>query len=177
MQETQEISDFGKAALTQIDSLWRTALWFTNNEHEAETLIISTYVEASSCWEGLFFKPESKTWMFKILIKKLATKKTPNFRAQFPDYFENINESLSSDYITKLKIIPADMMNSAIRRLPVENRLVIVLSIYEKFTYSEIAGILGIHRTNVSLKIHQGYVLIQKELIMQIAASDISLLA
>ena len=162
MRETQEDSDFGKAALMHIDSLWQTALWFTNNEFDAENLLISVYVEASACWAALLFNNECKTWLFKILIKKLFESNRSYHRAQFLGNFENEYETIPPESIDTLEVIPADMMGDAIRNLPLVNRLVIVLSIYGKFTYPEIADIIGVHRKVVRSKIHQGYVLTQR---------------
>jgi RNA polymerase sigma-70 factor, ECF subfamily len=170
MRETQAIGDFGKAALTHMDSLWQTALWFTKNDHEAENLIISVYVEASACWEGLLVKDDCKIWMFKILVKKLLESIHLNYRAQFSGYIDHPRDVPLENSINALELIPPKLINNAIKSLPAENRLVIVLSIYGKFTYSQIAEIIGVHRIIISSKIQQGYFLMHKEIFKHVTS-------
>jgi RNA polymerase sigma factor (sigma-70 family) len=163
-------NDLRDKALLHLDALWQTSLWFAANDHDAEDVIMSTYVEASKLWDEPVSEEASKTQMFRILMKMLFGKARLNFRAHLPESFENMSNSSLSGKISEFETIPKDVIIRAIKNLPVEIRLVMVLSIFEKFSYQNIAEIIGVHKRSVRLSIYQGYMLLRRDLINSFAA-------
>jgi RNA polymerase sigma factor (sigma-70 family) len=158
-------------ALLHLDSLWQTTLWFADNDHDAEDLVMNTYVEASKIWDSPISKEARRTQMFIVLMKILFGKTRLNFRLHLSDNLENKSDSLASDRFLELEIIPKDVIIGAIKRLPIEIRLVMVLSIFEKFSYREIAEIIGVHKKTVRLNIYQGYLRLRSDIISSFAVS------
>jgi hypothetical protein len=159
-------------ALQHLDSLWQTAYWFTDNERDAETLVINTYLEASKFWDNSIFMKACKTQMFKVLLKILFGKIKLNFRLQLPDNIENLYESFPSDKILELKAISRDIVTKAIRGLPIEIRLIMILSIFEQFSYQEIAVIIGSHKKTVRNNIYHGYMLLRQDIVNSFAVGE-----
>jgi RNA polymerase sigma-70 factor, ECF subfamily len=171
-QETASKNDFRDEALLHLDALWQTALWFAENEQNAENIVTAAYSEAYRQADGYDSESNTKITLFKVLAKILFRNILPDFSREIPDNFENLLGPFSSNSIPAIKAIPGEAVNGAIRSLPKEIRMIMVLSNFEKFTYMEIADILGIHRTKVALQICQGYMLVQKELFSFFAASN-----
>ena len=171
-QELIGNNDLRDEALQHLDALWQTAHWFTENERDAETLVINTYLEASKFWGNSIFVKACKTQMFKVLLKILFGKNKLNFRLQAPDNIENMFESFPSDKILELKAISGDIVTKAIRGLPIEIRLIMVLSIFEKFSYQEIAEIIGSHKKTVRNNIYHGYMLLRQDIVNSYSVGD-----
>ncbi|HBZ00671.1 MAG TPA: hypothetical protein DEO84_05030 [candidate division Zixibacteria bacterium] len=171
-QELIGNNDLRDEALQHLDSLWQTAHWFTDNERDAETLVINTYLEASKVWDNSIFMKACKTQMFRVLMKILFGKIKLNFRLQLPDNIENMFESFPSDKFFEFKAISGDIVTKAIRRLPIEIRLIMVLSIFEKFSYQEIAEIIGSHRKTVRNNIYHGYMLLRQEIVNSLVVGE-----
>jgi RNA polymerase sigma factor (sigma-70 family) len=158
-------------ALLHLDALWQTTLWFVDNDHDAEEVVINAYLKASKIWDSPISKEARKTQMFMILMKTLFVKTRLNFREHLSDYFENKSDSFLSDELLEVEMIPKEEIIEAIKRLPVEIRLVMILSIFEKFSYQEIAEIIGVHKKAVRLNVYQGYLRLRRDLINSLAVS------
>jgi RNA polymerase sigma-70 factor, ECF subfamily len=174
-QETIRKNDFRDEAILHLDALWHTALWFANDEHDAENMVTAAYVEASRNWNGFLSETNCKAWMFQVLIKILFRNNRSNYRTHLSENSDDFYEPFPPDNIPDIKTIPGDVVNDAIRNLPSEIRLVIVLSNIEKFTYREIGDIIGVRRSIVRLTMYRGYVLIQRDLFKYVATGNKSL--
>jgi RNA polymerase sigma-70 factor, ECF subfamily len=175
MEKTEKMSRFEAETLPYLQPLWQTAIYLTLNEQDAENLVEDTYIEAFKAWDESILQTGSKIKVFKILIKILAKNIKMNFRTQIG--LTNEQETFSSESISVLNVIPSNVIKEAIEKLPLEIRLVIILSNLERFSYSEIAEIIGIHRKIVRIKIYQGCRLIQQELIKYLAAGSLNQIA
>ncbi len=170
--ETIGKNELQDEALLNLDAIWQTALWFANSDHEAEDLVMNTYVKASTFWVDTISKDGCKAQLFKVLMKLLFGKTRLNFRAHSSVSFENMHDSIPPDKVSEFETIPRDVIIGAIKGLPVEIRLVMVLSIFEKFSYQKIAEILGVHKKAVRLNIYQGYMLLRRDIIDSFAAGN-----
>jgi hypothetical protein len=164
-QEMIGNSNIRDEALQHLDALWQTAHWFTDNERDAETLVINTYLEASKFWGNSIFMKACKTQMFRVLIKILFKRIKLNFRLQSPDNIEIMFASFPSDKFLEFKTISGDIVTKAIRNLPLEIRLIMVLSLFEKFSYQEISEIIGSHKKTVRNNIYHGYMLLRQDIV------------
>jgi len=130
-------------ALKRLNALWQIALWFAKNQREAESLIWAAYIEASRFRDQTTSRLNIRLQMFKALAGVLARDFRPNDHSPLITDFDNLFEPHQFDSISAISSIPPIVINSAIRSLPAEIRLVIVLASFEKLSYLEIAEIVG----------------------------------
>jgi RNA polymerase sigma-70 factor (ECF subfamily) len=161
-QEQQE--QFTREIMPFLDTIWQTAVWLVPDEHDAETLVENTFFEAFNKWNDVVYLSDRKNWIFKILLSVLRKKVKLSYHSQVrsnlmeKDMFPGA-ETLDIESISK------EIITDAIRNLPMENRIIIVLSAFMKFKYLEIAEIIGISKKTVSICIYHGYTLIRSELL------------
>ncbi len=158
----QTESSFKEKALPHLDAMWNTALWFAENDIGAESLVEDAYLEAYRKWDDSVTVAGAKTWMFKFLVRLVLERSRMISRKSFPQNLDNVLMSLLPDETLQINNIPKEVIADAIKNLPVAIRLMMVLSIFEKFTYSQISESTGIQKDIVSAKIYQGYTLIRK---------------
>ncbi len=168
----QEKKSLSRMALSYLDALWQTAMWLTSSSTEAERLVEDAYLEADRNWDDSATEANCRNWMFKNMVKVYSRRNKLDFLAHLSIQGDISYKPFSSAKIQHIHAVPRDIISAAINRLPVENRLAIVLSLFEKFTYPEIAEILGIERKTVCLKIYQGYMLIHNEVFQYVMTDD-----
>jgi RNA polymerase sigma-70 factor (ECF subfamily) len=164
IQETAKKEQFKRDAMPHLDAIWQTVNWLTDHEQDAEKMTEEIFNEAYTNWDDSINDSARKAWMFKVLIKVLLKSAPFDFRTPVADNMDDAYEPFPSDKIESLRSIPGDIISLAIRNLPVENRLTIILSVYQKFSYTEIANIIGVPKKAISQAIYQGYFKIQEEL-------------
>jgi RNA polymerase sigma-70 factor, ECF subfamily len=157
-------SSFKEKTLPHLDALWNTALWFAENDLGAEKLVEDAYVEAYRKWDDSVALTSSRTWMFKFLVRLILERSKMASRISIPSGFDDALKYILPNDTVLIKAIPKEIVAETIKNLPIAIRLMIVLSIFEKFTYSQIAESTGIKKDIVSAKIYQGYALIRKEI-------------
>ena len=174
-QENTKNDNFRREALPFLDPLWQTALWLTGNEPDAERLVEDAFIEAFRVWDESVSGANCKLLMFKIMIGKFLSRGKLSFQFPVPIKIDDNFFTFPIDKISNIQSIPGEIISKAIKRLTPENRLVFILSVFEKFTYPEIAEIIGVRRKIVRLRIYQGYTLIRKEILDYITAGSMSM--
>jgi RNA polymerase sigma-70 factor, ECF subfamily len=164
IQEKAKKEQFNRDAMPHLDAIWQTVNWLFEFEQEAEKLTEDIFKEAYHFWDESISSANRKPWMFKILIKVLYKSMPFKFWTPALVDIDDEYEPLPSDKIDLLRSIPDEIVSRAIRNLPVENRLVIVLSFFQKLSYLEIANIIGISKNVVSMIMYMGCVRIREEL-------------
>ncbi|HBZ01391.1 MAG TPA: hypothetical protein DEO84_08755 [candidate division Zixibacteria bacterium] len=162
---TREQSDrFNQEAIPYLDLIWQVAVWMAPDEQLAEKLVEDTFLDAYRSWNGGSSEEDRKMTLLKILIGILRGNGNLKYRSNID---QNISkeELFSSNQSPALKSISKESIAAAIRNLPLENRLLIVLSAFMQFKYSEIADITGNTYDTVSLYIYQGYSHIRREIL------------
>jgi RNA polymerase sigma-70 factor (ECF subfamily) len=155
---------FEQETLPYLDDLWQIALWLTDDEHNAENLVEDSFIEASRLWDETTCRENCRVWMFKVLVKIFLRENKLVFLFPSPKAATDDYEPFSTERISLVKGLSGEFMTGVLRSLPVGNRLVIVLSIFEKLSYRQIADIAGISAANVGQKIYQAYSAIHKKL-------------
>ncbi len=161
-----------RTAISYLDDLWQTAFWLTASTPGAEKLVEDTYLEADRNWDDSVTEENCRVRMFRTLVRVYSESNKLDFLAHLSLSGDISYKPFSSEKIQHIHAVPKDIITAAINRLPVENRLAIVLSLFEKFTYPEIAEILGIERKTVCFKIYQGYMLIHNDVFQYVTADD-----
>ena len=159
---TREQSDrFNQEAMPFLDSIWQVAVWMVPDEHHAEKLVEDTFLEAYRAWDDNSLEEDRKIVLFKSLVSILRRNGELKYNSNIDRKI--IGEELLSPY-PRLAVnsISKESIAAAIRNIPLENRLLIVLSMFMQLKYHEIAGIIGYSYDTISLYIYQGYILIRQ---------------
>ena len=140
---------FEELAMPLFDSLYNFARWLTHNSNDAEDLIQETYLKALRSFASFQRGTNFRAWMFQILrntflssCSKLDRRMTVAMDSE-ADFLDLPAPSATpeSQLIERSRI---DAVRSAIGRLPVIFREVILLCDVEDASYREIAEILSI---------------------------------
>ena len=174
-------SDFEAHALPQIDNLYRIAWYVLDNETDAQDVVNVSFARAYRSWLKNRVSPNCRVWLFKIMTNALIRKSgsshnlsttlsNADVTAGNVRLSQAVNQPTAdgSDHV-QLSGISGDDVTNAVRDLPRDLRLVVVLSLLEGFSYREIAEIAGITFENARTKLHQGRRLLQRELISPVA--------
>jgi RNA polymerase sigma-70 factor (ECF subfamily) len=132
--------------IDQVNRLYGYAMILTRNHAEAEDLVQETYLRAMQAMDKLRSESNLKGWLFTILrnlwlnqYRKLRTR--PQLVA-IDAGSDVIAEHSKDSYDLYVSRMEAEQVRTAIHKLPVEFREVIVLREYEELAYREIAHIL-----------------------------------
>jgi RNA polymerase sigma-70 factor (ECF subfamily) len=170
--------DFEAGLLAQLDSLYRTALRMTNNPQEAEDLVQETMLKAVRFSHTYQPGTNLRAWLFRILntsainrYRKQAAHPTP---IALPDgeefYLYNQIRDLSGQDRNKgaeeevLSQYLDEDVYTALKDLPPNFRMAIILADIEGLSYKEIADVLQIPIGTVMSRISRARRQLQKSL-------------
>ncbi len=155
---TPPSEDFEAGVLAQLDSLYRTALRMTNNPQEAEDLVQETMLKAFRFAHTYQPGTNLRAWLFRILntsaINRYRKQATHPVTISLPEgedfYLYNRIKDLSGQELSLgaeeevlSKYLDEDVYN-ALRDLPPNFRMAIILADIEGLSYKEIAQALQI---------------------------------
>ncbi len=179
-RQTNNLSneDFEAGVLTQLDSLYRTALRMTNNTQEAEDLVQETMLKAFRFAHTYQPGTNLRAWLFRILntsainrYRKQATHPTPASLPEGEDfYLYNRIRDLSGQELTQgadeevLSQYLDEDVYQALNSLPPNFRMAVILADIEGLSYKEIADALQIPIGTVMSRISRARRQLQKSL-------------
>jgi len=142
--------DFRQAALDHLDALYGFAMVLTRNPTEAEDLVQETYLRAARAFGRLVPDSNLKSWLFAIMrnirLNQLRHEQSgPQFveiDAEEESRWQWLDQNSLDPYTAFVQKVEQEQVRSAIERLPIRYREVIVLRDIEGFSYQQIAGIL-----------------------------------
>ena len=156
------------------DALFNFAYNLTYNEDDASDLVQETYMKAFRFIDKYIEGTNAKAWLFKILkngfINQYRKKSKRPVKVDFEEIvsYQNEEEGNYSGYIDLREEIYQSMMGdevtTAINRLPVDFRAVILLCDIEGFTYEEISKIMDIPIGTVRSRLHRGRNMLKEKL-------------
>ena len=169
-------SSYEVRALPQLGDLYRTALYVSDNEVEAQDIVMKSYLGAFREWVKYQDSGKVRVWLFRNMTTMLGDK----YRLS-PDLADGVEGSERMDeYSTPYRIeldlsreesdqhpfstISRDDITSAIANLADDYRLIVVLSLLQGFSYQEIAEITCLPIKAVRFRLHQGRRLLQRGL-------------
>lgn len=142
-----DAESFETLAMPLFNSLYNFAHWLTHDREEAEDLVQEAYLKAlkgfASFQEGTNFR----AWMYRIVRNTFLTSRSGlSVKMTLPLDREEDAVARPSDTPEAVLLARADeqMIQSALERLPVQFREVILLCDVEEMSYQEIAEIIGI---------------------------------
>lgn len=175
-QHTTRSIDFEAQALPQLEDLYCTALYVLDNESEAQGLVQESFALAYRNWDKHECGRDRRVWLFRIMANALSSKYRPSpiLSATISEIDEIDRHTLHPRLIDQwqinkseqspLSMLSRDDVKNAIRNLPNNSRLIVVLSLLAGFSYQEIADIAGTNLETVRSRLYQGRALMQREL-------------
>jgi RNA polymerase sigma-70 factor, ECF subfamily len=160
----EQLNRFNQEAMPYLDPIWQVAVWLAPDEQLAEMLVEDTFIEAYRSWNDSSLEDDRKIALLKILISILRRNGDLKYHSNFDRDISK--EELFSPYQNAtVNSVSKESIAAAIRNLPPENRLLIVLSVFIQCNYSEIADITGNTYDTVSFYIYEGYAHIRREIL------------
>lgn len=155
------VEEFEEHALPHFKDLLHTAKRLTGSLPEAEDIVQETYLQA---WHSFHkFQPGTncRAWLYKIMFNLLNKHYRKSRRVLAEESLQEHYGSLQSVGPVPDKVLADSEVLAMIDRLPPEYHAVLLLSIIEGYSYSEIAGILGVSLGTVKSRLHRGRRLLQ----------------
>lgn len=148
-----------------MDALYNFAFRLTLNEDDANDLVQETYLKAFRFIETYQVGTNAKAWLFRILKNSFINdfrKKSKEPDKTDYDEVEQIYNSEDAHYSATVDLrseifsgVLGDELSTALNSIPVDFRLIILLSDIEGFTYEEMSKIIGIPIGTVRSRLHR----------------------
>lgn len=147
---------FQKEAVPIMPQIYRTAVWLTKSQHEAEDLVQETMFQALKSFDRYEPGTNCKAWLSKIMHNLYYKQFAKSRRMQFvDDAEERLAETIAFEPTVPEVLTDREIIN-ALSDLPHAFRAVIVLSDVEEFSYKEISSILNIPMGTVMSRLYRG---------------------
>ncbi|MFQ5687310.1 MAG: sigma-70 family RNA polymerase sigma factor [Candidatus Scalindua sp.] len=161
--------------LVHIDAIYRSALYLTKNENNADDLVQETYLRAFKFLKDDKEISNEKAWLFKIMtntfINKYRKDKLEPSLVDFDSveaFHASIQEEIMAPSILEdesaLDKLLDDNIKKALEALPEDFRLVILLSTVEGFSYKEISEMVNCPVGTVMSRIYRGRKMLKEKL-------------
>ena len=171
--------EFEEVALPQFDALFNLALNLTRNRKDAEDLVQETFLRAYRFFDSYQPGTHIKAWLFRILrntfINRYRSARARPEEVDFGKIESAYEQMIDAEFLRKVQ--PAspeavvmegvldDEIQEAVRNLPEEYRLVVLMALLEEMSYKEIAASLSIPLGTVMSRLHRGRRLLQTALV------------
>lgn len=162
-ETTPEI--FEAEAMQHIDDLYRTAKRLTRSETEADDLVQETYMQAWKSFAHYELGTNCRAWLYNILFNKFDHHRRKKFtRAKYfqeaDDFLFEVSAAAPSvpEHLTDTQVI------SALDKLPMHYRSVVLLADVHEFDYKEVAHILDIPIGTVMSRLNRARTQLKKTL-------------
>jgi RNA polymerase sigma-70 factor (ECF subfamily) len=150
--------------LPHVDRLFRLALWFERNRHEAEDLVQETMMQALQSFHRFRPGTNCRAWLVTILQHVRSNRRRARQRSPL---VEDPDDRIAGTipFVAPVPVTLTDEeMLGALGRIPVQFQEVIVLCDVEELTYKEIAEALAIPVGTVMSRLHRGRAALRSEL-------------
>ena len=154
---------FEAEALPHAERLFRLAMWFERDRHEAEDLVQETMVRALQSFHRFQSGTNCRAWLIAILQHLRSNRRRARNRSLFvPDVDDRI---AATPFVPPIpQMLTDEDVLGALTRIPQRFQDVIVLCDVEELSYKEIAAALEIPLGTVMSRLHRGRALLRAEL-------------
>jgi len=146
--------------------VYSTAVRMLGNEADAEDISQEVFLKACERYEELSRSHRAGGWL-KTVTKNLCLNHLSRYRSRWRFFSEMFHEETGEDYAATLpapefhekniaETEQRDTLETALKKLPAEQRVPLVLYHFEEMSYEEIARQLGISLSKVKIDIHRG---------------------
>ena len=155
---------FEAEVLPHVDRLFRLALWFERDRHEAEDLVQETMIQALQSFHRFTPGTNCRAWLVSILQHVRSHRWRTRSRSRLvPDPDDRIAQSVPFVPPVSQVLTDEDLLG-ALQRLPAQFQEVVVLCDVEEMTYKEISAALAIPLGTVMSRLHRGRALLRAAL-------------
>jgi len=171
-----KIRQFEEQALPLMPQILGMAKRYTRNEQDAQDLVQETFSKAFVAWAQFEQGTNLKAWLFKILYNTHTNmyhkKAKEKGKGSLDDLAEwQIGEASSltttasrSAEAEAIDNMPAQVIQDALDRLPVEFKEVVLQAVVVGLPYAEIAHNMGTPVGTVMSRLHRGKKLLRQQL-------------
>jgi RNA polymerase sigma factor (sigma-70 family) len=147
--DDQPVAGFEELAMPLFDPLYNFARWLVRNSNNAEDLVQETYLKALRSFASFQPGTNFRAWMFRILKNTfLSSRSTLERRMNDAMVSDEDCQELAVETETPEAILMnrsnSELVQRAIRDLPMHYRETLLLCEVEEMSYQEIAEILSI---------------------------------
>lgn len=169
--------DFESATMPYLDALYNTALRMTRSPQDAEDLIQETYLKAYRYYDQFQEGTNLKAWLFRIMkntfINNYRKRQSRPTESDFADVEESMESRLTSPWGKAILDPEAELLEKvvdtgveeALKELPEDYRMTVMLADLEHFSYKEIAEILDIPLGTVMSRLYRGRKLLEQSML------------
>lgn len=140
------MSDYG-------DAIFRMCFLYLKDYQLAEDAVQETFIKAMTSFEKFEHKSSEKTWLTRIAINCckniMRTHWFQIVKNNLVEYQEKAPENLIDDFVEKNSI------SSAIMKLDLSDRKIIILYYYQELSIKDIAAISGIKENTVNQRLYR----------------------
>ena len=160
---------FEELALPLLNALYNLARWLTGNRQDADDLVQETYLKSLKAFSSFQPGTNFRAWMYQILRNTFLTSRT-SLRAKLTVPLEADEEgpelAIAPETPETILIARSNraLVRSAIEKLPIHLREVILLCDIEEMSYRETADILSIPIGTVMSRLSRARQAIGKDL-------------
>jgi RNA polymerase sigma-70 factor (ECF subfamily) len=170
--------DFEELALPHLQSLYRVAVRLSADPQDAEDLVQDTYIKALQAFPSLREPEKVRPWLLQILSRAAIDRFRREPREIYVGDLEDLDgfslydkirdedpfpysEQLHQDFLAQFR---DEEVNRALRALPQEYRLPLVLFYVEELSYRELAEVLECPMGTIMSRLFRGRKMIEREL-------------
>ena len=146
--------------------VYTTAVRMLGNEADAEDISQEVFLKACERYEELSRSHRAGGWL-KTVTKNLCLNHLSRYRSRWRFFSEMFHEETGEDYSATLpapevhekniaETEQRETLETALKKLPADQRVPLVLYHFEEMSYDEIARQLGISLSKVKIDIHRG---------------------
>ncbi|MFH2055236.1 MAG: sigma factor-like helix-turn-helix DNA-binding protein [bacterium] len=163
-QNIDRRGNFEAQTLPFLERLYRTAVYMAGSEAEAREVVVQSFVGAYRSGHSCESCPNRRARLFKTMMKILGGNCDRSAGINEDEKLDR--EMLDSELVTEPPTADAEQnlfatisledVRSALRNLPADFRLTVLLSLQEGFSYRQIARITETDLAIVRSRLHQG---------------------
>ena len=171
-----ELEAFRKEVMPHVQTLFGAALRLTRSSMDAEDLVQETYLKAFRSHEQFEMGTNSKAWLFRILTntfinkyrRRVKEREILDSELKTKAVFASVDIGYRSSDLTPENIMVdrflSDEVLRALKKVPIDFRIVVIFSDIYGFSYKEIAEVVAIPIGTVMSRLFRGRRLLQEQL-------------
>jgi RNA polymerase sigma-70 factor, ECF subfamily len=172
----EDINPFFTEVMPHVQTLFGAALRLTRSTSDAEDLVQETCLKAFKSFEQFELGTNCKAWLFRILTntfinkyrRKVKEKEIIDNEFQSPTLFAPKDKSYKNKDVTPENVlidkVLSDEVLNALNKVPIDFKIVVVLSDIYGFAYKEIAEMVSIPIGTVMSRLFRGRRVLQEQL-------------
>lgn len=142
--------------------LYRTALFYMQNQQEAEDAVQDAVLAAYEKFHQLRDREKFAPWIMQILVNRCRRRMKTWFRREKD--IDGISPSQEVELSSEPDFATASAVKQVFWELKEEERIIVALSVFGGYTSEEVAGILGRNHSTVRSKYRRALQKMRKKL-------------